>query len=386
MIIGSIERDTGNICSRAVPDISAWPLFEGVYALGSRAIDSFIVVPEAKLQITEEIVSRLNGVRSLASIAEEYRVSRGLAVDVAGLHARLAEAGLLVGSKPSGELERLAITLVDIPVESLFRNMASVIPRTFMSLVWLTGVFALVGIGLAVNQRAELLRLATGHIGMAPALIYCIAVFCYAGSILWHELSHAVTAIHYGLSPSRISVIGYLVIIPLFVIRIPGIYLIPPRQRIRVWAAGMWGSLGLAGIAAVAVRFAPVSLPWRQVLARIAFANGLVAVANLVPFMVTDGYFILSTACRQANIRRRAWVALKELVRSRRSPNALLLAYLTLSCIVTGGLIILNIRRIYWLQHSSTTGFVAILLLIFFALARVLLKVRASRRHSLGRE
>jgi Zn-dependent protease len=264
--------------------------------------------------------------------------------------------------------------------------MASFICRIFVPLVWLTGVFALLGIGLAASRTTEFLRLANGHIVMAPALFYSIAVLCYAGSILWHELSHAVTAIHYGLLPSRVSVVGYLVIIPLFVIRIPGIYLIPPQQRIRVWAAGMWGSLGLAGIAAIAVRFAPVSLPWQQVLARIAFANGLVAVANLVPFMVTDGYFILSTVCRQANIRRRAWVALKELVRSRRSPSALLLTYLTLSGIVTGGLIILNIRRIYWLQHSSTTGFVAILLLIFFALARVLLKVRASRRHSLGRE
>jgi hypothetical protein len=343
------------------------------------------VVPEAKLQITEEIVSRLDGVRSLASIAEEYRLSRGLVVDVAGLHARLAQAGLLVGSRPLGELERLAITLVDIPVESLFRNMASVISLTFIPVVWLASVFALVGIGLAASRPAELLRLATQHIGMAPALIYSIAILCYAGSVLWHEISHAVTGIHYGLLPSRVSVVGYLVIIPLFVIRIPGIYLIPPRQRIRIWAAGMWGSLGLAGIAAVAVRFAPVSLPWRQVLARIAFANGLVAFGNLVPFMVTDGYFILSTVCRQANIRRRAWVALKELVRSRRSSNALLLTYLVLSAILTGGLIVLNIRRIYWLEHASTTGFVAVLLLIGFALARVLLKVRASRRHSLGR-
>jgi hypothetical protein len=383
---GSIDQDIGNVCSRAVPDIGTWPLFEGVYALGSRALDSYIVVPEAKLRITEEIVSRLNGARSLASIAEEYRVSRGQIVDVAGLHARLAAAGLLVGSKPSGELERLAVTLVDIPVESLFRNMASVISHTFIPLVWLTGLFALAGIGLAANRPAELLRLATGHIVMAPALFYSIVVLCYAGSILWHELSHAFTAIHCGLVPSRISVVGYLVIIPLFVIRIPGIYLIPPRQRIRIWAAGMWGSFGLAGIAAVAVHFAPVSLPWQQVLARIAFANGLAAVANLMPFMITDGYFILSTVCRQTNIRRRAWVALKELVRSRRSPNALLLTYLVLSAILTGGLLILNIRRIYWLEHTSTTGFAAILLLIFFALARVLLKVRASRRHSLGRE
>ncbi len=380
------ERDTGSIIARAVPDISAWPLFAGVYALGSRTLDSYIAVPEAKLQIAEEIVSRLDGVRSLASIAEEYRVSRGLNVDVAGLHARLADAGLVVGSRPSGELDRLAVTLLDLPVESLFRNTTLLVLRAFVPLLCLTGILTLAGIGLAANQLAELVRLATARIVLPPVLLYSMAFLCYAGSILWHELSHAVTAIRYGLLPSRLSIVGYLLVIPMFVIRIPGLYRIPPSQRIQVWAAGVWGSLALAGAAVIAVHFAPLPLPWLQLLARVAFANGMVAVANLVPFMVTDGYFILSTICRQSNIRRRAWREFKELVRSRRSPSGLLLSYMLLTGILTAGLIVLNLRRMYWLAHSSTVGFLCALLLIAFGLARLILKARSSRRHSLGRE
>jgi hypothetical protein len=90
MVAAQIERDRGTIGARAVPGISGWLLFAGVYALGSQTLDRYIGVPDAKWRIPEQIASRLDGARSLA----ESRVSRGLAVDVAGLYTRLADAGL----------------------------------------------------------------------------------------------------------------------------------------------------------------------------------------------------------------------------------------------------------------------------------------------------
>jgi len=97
MVAAQIERDSRSICAQAMSGIYGWPRFGLVYALGSHTLDTYIAVPEAGWRIAEEIGSRFDGVRSLAGIAEKYRASRGLAMDVAGLHVRLAYAGLHAG-------------------------------------------------------------------------------------------------------------------------------------------------------------------------------------------------------------------------------------------------------------------------------------------------
>jgi hypothetical protein len=54
MVAALIERDSGSICARAVPGISGWSLFARVYALGSRTLDSYIAVPEARWRIAAD--------------------------------------------------------------------------------------------------------------------------------------------------------------------------------------------------------------------------------------------------------------------------------------------------------------------------------------------
>lgn len=377
--------DVASACPRAVPDISAWPLFSGVYALGNQSLDSYVVIPEAKLQIAQEIVARLDGSRSLASIAEEY-LSRGQAVDVAGLHKRLTDAGLLEGSKPTGELRRLAVPLFDVPVEPVFRSVKKIAFLSFVPLVWLTGIIIIAGIFFGVSQPSRLIALARGTIVIPPVLLYSMAAAGWVGTILWHELSHAVTALRYGLVPRRLSMVGYLAVIPVFVIRIPGIYLISPAKRIRVWAAGMWGSLALAALAALALRFVDVSLPWQQFLARVAIANVLVAAANLIPFLPTDGYFIFSTVFQQANLRQRAWREFKALIRFGRMGSGFVFAYLVLSGALMAFLVVRNVRSMYRLAQYSTPWFVGFVLLVSVLLIRARIKAKSSDRQRTQKE
>lgn len=364
-----IARDLATVFPQAVPDISVWPLFPNQFAVGSRALDSYVVVPESRVRLLMDIISRLDGTHSLAAIAAD-NLREGRAIDVEGLYERLSDAGLLKGSKRRGELQGMTIPLFEIPVRSGFESSRRVAATLFPFLLVLTGIALVAGIVLFAADPRGWILLGIGRIAQPPLALWLIAIFGYVFTILWHELCHGLTAIRYGLIPSTLSVVGYLGLVPLFVLKIPGIYLLPPTQRIRIWGAGIWGSLALAGIAMTADSVLGLPLTWQHYLARIALANLIVAVSNLFPFLPTDGYFILSTLFRQPNIRARAWREFKEFVRFRRSTSGFLMVYLAISGLTIISLCILNIFRLYRLARFSIAGFICVCGLVLLLVVR----------------
>jgi len=354
-----IARDLATVFPQAVPDISVWPLFPNQFAVGSRALDSYVVVPEGRVRLLMDIISRLDGSHSLAVIAAD-NLREGRAIDIEGLYERLSDAGLLKGSKRRGELQGMTIPLFEIPVRSAFEVSRRISVMLFPSLTVLTGIALMAGIVFFTTDPRRWILLGIGRIAQPPLVLWSLAIFGYVLTILWHELCHALTAIRYGLIPSTLSVVGYLALVPLFVLKIPGVYLLPPTQRIRIWGAGIWGSLALAGIVMTASSVFRLSLTWQQYFARLALANLIVAVSNLFPFLPTDGYFILSTLFRQPNIRARAWREFKEVIRFRRPTSGLLMVYFAMSGLTILSLCILNIFRLYRLARFSIAGFICV--------------------------
>jgi len=368
-----IARDLATVFPQAVPDISVWPLFPNQFAVGSRALDSYVVVPEGRVRLLMDIISRLDGSHSLAVIAAD-NLREGRAIDIEGLYERLSDAGLLKGSKRRGELQGMTIPLFEIPVRSAFEVSRRISVMLFPSLTVLTGIALMAGIVFFTTDPRRWILLGIGRIAQPPLVLWSLAIFGYVLTILWHELCHALTAIRYGLIPSTLSVVGYLALVPLFVLKIPGVYLLPPTQRIRIWGAGIWGSLALAGIVMTASSVFRLSLTWQQYFARLALANLIVAVSNLFPFLPTDGYFILSTLFRQPNIRARAWREFKEVIRFRRPTSGLLMVYFAMSGLTILSLCILNIFRLYRLARFSIAGFICVcgLALLLVVRGRVL--------------
>ena len=365
----SIARDLETVFPQAVPDISVWPLFPKQFAVGSRTLDSYVVVPEGRVRLLMDIISRLDGSHSLAAIAAE-NLREGRAIDIEGLYERLRDAGLLKGSKRLGELQGMTIPLFEIPVRSAFEISQRVSVMLFPSLMVLTGIALVAGIVFFAAAPKHWILLGIGRIVQPPFMLWSLAIFGYVLTILWHELCHALTAVRYGLIPSTLSVVGYLALVPLFVLKIPGIYLLPPSQRIRIWGAGIWGSLALAGIVMTTSSVFQLSLTWQQYLARIALANLIVAVSNLFPFLPTDGYFILSTLFRQPNIRARAWREFKEVIRFRRSTSGLLMIYIAISGLTILSMCVLNIFRLYRLARFSIAGFICVCGLVLLLIVR----------------
>lgn len=369
--------------AQCVPELTASPLFPGWYAVGSRDLDSYIVVPENKLRVALDITARMDGTRPLGAIAEDYRRTHGKSVDVSTLHQRLSDAGLLVGSAPKGELALLSVTLLDFPIAPLVPAL-TLLSRVFRPLVGLSGLVVAAAMFLAAARFQEWSLSITEPVGFTTATLLWVIPLCVVFTILWHELSHALTGVRYGLTPTSLRVVAYLMMIPLFVIKIPGVFTLTPRRRIAVWAAGIWGSLTLGAISTLVVFAGPPAGPWRHVAGRMAVANTIVAAANLVPFMITDGYFILSTLCRKANIRRQGWRQLQDLLRSGRLGSLPLLLYMAVSVLMIGFLVVRNLQRLQWLYQHWTAAFVCLLAWISFAVTAKVWKVRALRRNGSG--
>src|SRR5262249_37781064 len=286
-------------------EIAAWQLFPGVYAVGNLHSDRYVCVPESKLSVTQDLISRFDGSSSLAVIADSSRTKNN--INVLPLYSALRDAGLLRGASPRGELQRLAVLLWNWPLERICQSIRGFTRAWFPAFAYLSGATVVIGLALIVANWEYLSSLA-GQARMIHAMIlFPAAVLAVLFSILLHECGHAAAALRYGLVPSGLQVIAYLGVIPMFLIRIPGKYTILPAQRIYLWLAGPWMNLVLASLGMIVIRFSAVGYQARCVVASVVTGNLIFAAANLVPLLPNDGYFVLCTLLRRPNLRRAAY-------------------------------------------------------------------------------
>jgi putative peptide zinc metalloprotease protein len=349
-----------------VEDIESWPLFPGVQIIGSAALDRYISVPAPKAPVVRDALSLFDGTRSLEEISGLLR-ARGCKVDVNGLHTRLAEAGLLIGSKPTRELAKLGVELFEIPTGRLMASCRRTVCFLFRPLVVLSAL--LIAVAAVLLATGTLGRAQDPHI--SSAAVYSLLGVGIFFSMALHELAHAFTALRHGLLPSKLKISGYLVVVPVAVLTIPGLYTIAANKRIQVWVAGIWTNLTIGSLAVIAVRFAAMPPLFAHLLTKLALANCVIAAWNLIPFLPTDGYFILTTLLRRANLRPKAWRALIPGRRGRASASPWLIAYGLASASLMIAIMFWNAAAITMLVLNSITG--RIVVVIIFASMMVLL-------------
>lgn len=368
----AISVQTEPLFPTVMPEMGVWPFAKGTCLLGSRNLDRYIAVPEAKLAITLKVIGTLDGRRSLEAISEEF-IAQGYKVDVAALCARLRESGLLAGSRPNGELQRFSFALFEVSIAPFVEATRRLATKVSEAQVWTFAIIILAAAFSALWNFRHLFELAKSAIALPKYALFPFVGLGLLGSVLTHEMAHALVAARYGLAPQRIRVIAYFCVIPAFVLRIPGIYLLPAPKRIAVWAAGIVASLGLAGSAALLALHAPLPFMWRQVCAQAAVANLFLSGLNLVPFLPTDGYFIASTLLRQPNMRRRARRELVGWVRHKKVSHPALLVYALISILFVLLIVGRNVFGIYRLAHYSIAG---CLLVVFVVAAISLIRLR----------
>jgi putative peptide zinc metalloprotease protein len=135
-------------------------------------------------------------------------------------------------------------------------------------------------------------------------VLYYSLLFC---SFFFHELSHGLAATYFGLLPRKLCLSFYLGYLPMIYLRVGGTYTLPEWQRIVVWLAGIWWNLSFASICVLVLRFVTLPAGTTHVVFVAAVANYWLAIVNLIPFLPTDGYFVLATLMKTTNIRSNAW-------------------------------------------------------------------------------
>lgn len=306
-----------------IDDIGTWPLFpatsssEAVHIVGNKKLNRFLTVGDALLPVVQQALRMFDGSCTLAQIEGQLRDDYGLRVDLTKLYRQLAASGLLRGSETQAQMsdvDRMTLCLVDIPVERLspafYRVLKTVSTIVFPATVAFLLIF-LLALGFGWLGHATPVRGGSGQMG----LLWLAVLFVSVGV---HELSHAMAAAHFGITILRFRISVYLGFIPFVYLQLSGLYTLSRARRIIVWLAGLYSNLVLGCVLIILDHY-----QWQptvqMILHNAAALNLFLAAANLVPFLPTDGYYVLSTLLRRHNVRSHAWVLLRSVLRGRPS-------------------------------------------------------------------
>ena len=346
----------------AVPDLDIWTLYHRgasgapVYILGSPAVDRFILIPGAAIKAVKPAVVLFDGMHSLDTIKRIMERQHKCAIDINHLYARLSVNGLIASPKPAyveaGDIDSMSLKLVDVDIRPVFRIIEGFAVTAAPALAMLSFLLIVVGSILELMDHSSssqgALHMAIHHQSLHRDIaLYYILLF---SSFIFHEFSHGLAATYFGLIPRKLCFGMYLGYLPMIYLRIGGTYTLAERKRVVVWLAGPWFNLTFASLCVLVLHLVVLPVATGHVVFVAAVANYWIAIVNLLPFLPTDGYFILVTLMKRINIRANAW---RDLIRwIKREPSqftTVTAAYL----FVTIGCSIFMIARVIRSVHSA---------------------------------
>jgi putative peptide zinc metalloprotease protein len=317
---------------RLLEDVAVWPFYtrgrsEDVYIVGSITADRYLTVPGSKLPAVRAFMQQLDGRRTLDQARRGMIREHGVEMDVVSLYRRFEQAGLLAGhgEGSAGDLQRMSATFFRLPFDGLLARLAWL--SSLSRPLFFAGVTLIVTVLFFLAADPEFRRLAAkpAVADLSVLRSAAISVLVAALSIGLHELSHCFAAAVWGIRAGTVKVQMYLGLFPVVGLKLAGLYTLPPRGRTAVWGAGIFFNLSATAAALLALRLAGPGVAWLQFALAI---NWVLVVFNLIPFLPTDGYFLLCTAAQDSNVRVRAWDWMRNPFRAgRQRPSLFVLAY-----------------------------------------------------------
>ena len=183
--------------------------------------------------------------------------------------------------------------------------------------------------------RADFGTLLAEPIGLAgTAVIATLALI----TVVLHELGHAVVLLRHGGKPRAFG-LGTIYGMPIAFCDVTSLWLLRRRsERLAVMLGGVAAQVLCSGLAAIVYFWWPAG---RTILALYLVGNGLSAVANLIPLLPLDGFWLLAITIDKPPLRENAQDALTSVVRwlmgaapmPRRLRRAVSLAGFRLMCL-----------------------------------------------------
>jgi putative peptide zinc metalloprotease protein len=381
---------------RALDDIGYWVNFEkaGViyYSLGSKTVDRYIKVSEKQVEPIMEVVKLLDGNNTLDYIEEYLKSEKNLIVDVKKLFNLLKSVGFIEGFKSdrvNGEVSIVGLELVSISFPDTtksIKKIAKVLLITWKSIFLISVVALILGIFTKYHSFLEIRR-SLFTVGDSHVVgLFWLAGFFFLTS-LFHELSHWCIAVNYGIRPDKLKITLYSGILPIIYVKINGLYTLNRKERIKVMSAGMLTNALIFIISITVVLWIDFPKNVSDVIIKIALANGYMVVTNLMPFSITDGYFIFTWLFGVSNLRINLIKSLKEKSKNKSYKlNKISIIYLTISLglfvfaicstIIWSYNIINEIFKFIPFSFGKYTLVVIIGILLLFIVGNIFLKIK----------
>ena len=277
---------------------------DDIYIISSVQNDAYFFFKAPFLPVASEILKYFDGENDVERI-QQIIAKRFPAMDCRNFIRKIADSNLIQNQAEKkvsevSEMRRTSINIIEYSIEKL-KN----IPRgVYQFLFWLEwGLFFaswILMIWMLFDQKVS----ATDYVAYLNATSYTrgllwAALFGVIFMVL-HEFSHIICGIYVGVLPKKIGFSLYLNFIPKYYIKSSGVYLIERWERV---------IFHFSGPAANFILFALFSyLGYRLNNAfcfYLAFSNLQVIVLNLLPFSLTDGFFIMATMLKSVNLRIR---------------------------------------------------------------------------------
>ena len=292
---------------------------DGVYSIGNIEKDKYIEVKESNKDAILYTIKQLNGKNTIDEVEQLVREKIKCKINVQELVKILEKAALLeeIDEKKveRGEFDILSLNLVKYELlryENIFKRLKVLVNPFKVIVIILSAIALLYGNILSHIKNLNIFELSNNHIFIFVATLIIMGI-----SMFIHEISHGVVAYKYGLIPKQLVISLYLCITPIVYLKIPGIYTVNPKTRIKIWSAGIVSNLFLASLSIIIYnimgQFGASEIISKLFLLSF-YVNFVLIISNLFPLLPLDGYFILSTLMKKPNLRKQSFVDFKNMV------------------------------------------------------------------------
>ena len=278
---------------------------DDVYSIGNIEKDKYIEVKESNKDAILYTIKQLNGKNTIDEVEQLVREKIKCKINVQELVKILEKAALLeeIDEKKveRGEFDILSLNLVKYELlryENIFKRLKVLVNPFKVIVIILSAIALLYGNILSHIKNLNIFELSNNHIFIFVATLIIMGI-----SMFIHEISHGVVAYKYGLIPKQL--------------KIPGIYTVNPKTRIKIWSAGIVSNLFLASLSIIIYnimgQFGASEIISKLFLLSF-YVNFVLIISNLFPLLPLDGYFILSTLMKKPNLRKQSFVDFKNMV------------------------------------------------------------------------
>lgn len=292
---------------------------DDVYSIGNIEKDKYIEVKESNKDAILYTIKQLNGKNTIDEVEQLVREKIKCKINVQELVKILEKAALLeeIDEKKveRGEFDILSLNLVKYELlryENIFKRLKVLVNPFKVIVIILSAIALLYGNILSHIKNLNIFELSNNHIFIFVATLIIMGI-----SMFIHEISHGVVAYKYGLIPKQLVISLYLCITPIVYLKIPGIYTVNPKTRIKIWSAGIVSNLFLASLSIIIYnimgQFGASEIISKLFLLSF-YVNFVLIISNLFHLLPLDGYFILSTLMKKPNLRKQSFVDFKNMV------------------------------------------------------------------------